>query len=124
MKIKTSYSNQPVWRKVHTLVKLPKELEPLEKIAKNIWWVWNDDAQNLFQELDSNLWHKSDNNPVVLLENLSYARIEEIVADKALMTKVKAVCDSIFQYGVWLYSYIKNIFRRTRSVSWRLSKRS
>ena len=98
MKIKTSYSNQPVWRKVHTLVKLPKELEPLEKIAKNIWWVWNDDAQNLFQELDSNLWHKSDNNPVVLLENLSYARIEEIVADKALMTKVKAVCDSFDTY--------------------------
>lgn len=67
MKIKASYSNAPVWRGVHTQVNLPKELLPLEKLAHNLWWVWNNDATDLFADFDKKLWEACEHNPVVLL---------------------------------------------------------
>lgn len=98
MRIKTSYSNAPVWRKAHTHVRLPKELLPLEVVAKNLWWVWNNDALDLFEEIDPVLWNESDNNPVKLLQSLSNSRSKEVVADKALMAKVASVCKRFDEY--------------------------
>lgn len=98
MKIKTSYSNSPTWRKVHAQIKLPDKLVPLEKVAKNLWWVWNDEATSLFEKLDPELWHATENNPVLLLQRLSYKRIEEIVADQVLMAEVSKVCKDFEDY--------------------------
>jgi starch phosphorylase len=98
MKIKTSYSNIPVWKDVHTYVNFPKDLMPLKKLAHNLWWVWNSDASNLFAELDADVWRKVEHNPVLLLQNLSYKRIQEIVENSALMDKIKHVCDKFDKY--------------------------
>lgn len=98
MRVKTSYSNAPIWRKSKTQVQLPKELQPLEKIARNIWWSWNDDAQDLFKEIDPDLWEKKDNNPVQLLQSLTPERAKEIVQDAELMAKVEFVCKSFNDY--------------------------
>lgn len=98
MRIKTSDSNAPVWRKAYTHVYLPEELLPLEKVAKNLWWVWNNDALDLFEEMDPELWNDSDNNPVKMLQSLSHSRSKEIIADKALMQKVANVCKRFDEY--------------------------
>lgn len=98
MKIKASYSNNPTWRNVSTHVKLPKELSILDKLAHNLWWVWNNDATDLFQELDPEGWKKSDFNPVILLQRLSYDRLEEIMKDDALQDNIKKVCKKFEDY--------------------------
>ena len=98
MKIKTSYSNNPSWKEIHAQVNLPKELMPLEKLAHNLWWVWNNEATSLFAELDPALWKESSHNPVVLLQKLSYNRIEEILKDKGLTAKIKSVCSNFEKY--------------------------
>ena len=98
MRIKTSYSNAPVWRQTHTHVQLPKELLPLEEVAMNLWWVWNNDALDLFEEIDPILWNESDNNPVKMLQSLSNSRSKEVVADKALMEKVVNVRKRFDEY--------------------------
>ncbi|NDW18144.1 alpha-glucan family phosphorylase [Dysgonomonas sp. 216] len=98
MKIKTSYSNHPSWKEVHTQVRLNKELVPLEKLARNLWWVWNLEATDLFAELDPQLWKETGHNPVTLLQTLSYARTEEILKDKTLMAKVKSLCAKFDKY--------------------------
>lgn len=98
MKVKTSYSNEPIWRRAHTHVQLPNELLPLEEVAGNIWWSWNDEAQNLFQEIDPKLWNKTDHNPVALLQRLSHERAAEVIADDKLMAKVEVVCKSFKEY--------------------------
>ena len=98
MKIRTSLTNAPTWRNVYTQVNLPKELLALEKLAHNLWWVWNNDAMDLFAELDKQLWKESEHNPVVLLQKLSYERIEAILKDKELMGKVKDVLSKFDKY--------------------------
>lgn len=98
MKIKPSYSNSPSWRNAHTQVKLPKELLPLERMAHNLWWVWNTEASDLFAEIDERLWQESDLNPVVLLQKLPYERTEEILKNQALMAKINQVCETFEKY--------------------------
>jgi len=98
MKIKTSYTNYPTWKDVHTQVRLNKELMPLEKLARNLWWVWNIEATDLFAALDPQLWKESRHNPVLFLQSLTYTRTEEILKDSALMTRVKDVCAKFDKY--------------------------
>jgi starch phosphorylase len=70
----------------------------LEKLSRNLWWVWNNEAMDLFAELDPQLWSQSAHNPVVLLKKLSYERIEEILKDAALLSKVKSVVKNFESY--------------------------
>jgi len=43
----------PAWP-VHVSVvpRVPEGLEGLRNLAFNLWWSWNDEAWNLFRELD------------------------------------------------------------------------
>ena len=98
MKVQVSNSNTPVWRDITVKSKLPAELSPLEELSRNLWWVWNSEATELFSELDPAIWKQSGGNPVLLLEMISYKRLEEIVKDDALMGRVKDVCDKFHSY--------------------------
>lgn len=91
MKIRANNANTPVWRDVYSHSRLPKKLEALEKIAFNLWWVWNYEATKLFKKLDENLWKVTEGNPVLLLQKLSYKRLEEIAADQNLMDEINNV---------------------------------
>ncbi|NDV67404.1 alpha-glucan family phosphorylase [Dysgonomonas sp. 25] len=98
MRIKTSSANSPTWRNVYTQVNLPDELIKLEKLAHNLWWVWNYEATDLFYKLDPELWKKTEHNPVVLLQKLSYDRVQEILKDSELMALTKKVVKSFDKY--------------------------
>ena len=91
MKIKANNANSPVWKDVHAHSVLPAKLEPLREIAYNLWWVWNSDATKLFNKIDSDLWKKTEGNPVLLLQTISYNRMEEIMADKEFMDEMNKV---------------------------------
>ena len=98
MKIKADYSNAPQWKELTVKATLPEQLKCLDEIAHNMWWVWNYEARDLFRDLDPELYHDVKHNPVMLLERLSFTRKEEILKDKALMKRVKNVCDLFHQY--------------------------
>jgi len=91
MKIKTSHANEPSWRESSVHSKLPQELKVLDEIAHNLWWVWNYEAMELFSAIDKDIWQKTENNPVLLLQRLSYARLEEIAKDAKLMRQINDV---------------------------------
>lgn len=82
MKIKANNANSPIWQDVYSHSMLPEALQPLHEIATNLWWVWNHEGAKLFGKLDKDLWVSTEGNPVLLLQSLSYKRIEEIQADK------------------------------------------
>ena len=91
MKIKANNANEPIWKEVYSQSKLPKQLEPLKEMATNLWWVWNHEGAKLFGKIDPALWKSTEGNPVQLLQNLSYGRVEEIISDKELMAEVNSV---------------------------------
>ena len=98
MKVQVSNSNAPFWRDITVKSKLPQELMCLETLARNLWWVWNSEATDLFADIDPVKWKQCGGNPVLLLEMISYERMEEIVNDKAMMRKVETVCHNFKTY--------------------------
>ena len=91
MKIKISNSNVPAWKDVTVKSRIPAELKKLEEMARNIWWAWNNEATDLFQSLDPVLWKEAGQNPVVLLERLSYEKLEALAADKVILARMDEV---------------------------------
>ncbi|MDE6682947.1 MAG: DUF3417 domain-containing protein, partial [Muribaculaceae bacterium] len=87
MKLQVSNTNAPAWRNLIVSAEIPTELKPLEEMSKNLWWVWNSKGKRLFHDIDPVLWRKVGENPVMLLQQLSYERIQEILADKGMMLR-------------------------------------
>lgn len=77
---------------------MPAELGKLEELARNMWWVWNYEARDLFRDLDPEIYHDVKHNPVMLLERLAFTRKEEILKDKALMKRIHDVYASFRKY--------------------------
>lgn len=98
MKIKANNANSPIWQDVYSHSMLPEALQPLQEIATNLWWVWNHEGAKLFGKLDKDLWVSTEGNPVLLLQSLSYKRIEEIQADKVLMAEIQEVYANFRKY--------------------------
>lgn len=98
MKIKANYSNTPRWKEISVKSRLPEELKHLDELAHNLWWVWNYEASDMWKSLDEELYEEVNQNPVLLLERLSYDRKEEIVKDKKIMKSVDNVYNLFRKY--------------------------
>jgi starch phosphorylase len=98
MIIKSSYSNNPIWRDIHVHAVLPPELEPLQEISHNLWWVWNEEARAIFEDLDLKEWEKSEKNPVVMMQNLQSDVTEKAIKNKDLMQRLHRVYDTFKRY--------------------------
>jgi len=98
MKIKASNANQPSWKPVIVKNNMPAELSKLEELARNMWWVWNYEARDLFRDIDPKIYHDVKHNPVMLLERLSFTRKEEILKDKTLMKRIQNVYTKFRKY--------------------------
>lgn len=98
MKLNVSNSNSPSWREVTVKAELPESLKPLEEISKNLWWVWFSEGKRLFHDIDPDLWRSTGENPVLLLQELSFDRLQEIMADEAMMERIEKVYESFKEY--------------------------
>lgn len=98
MKLQASKTNAPCWRNVTVKAELPQELKRLEPLSKNIWWVWNSEAKTLFRSLNPDVWRSTGENPVLLLQKLSFERYQEILADKKIMALIDKVCNDFDEY--------------------------
>ena len=91
MKIKASNVNQPSWKPITVRSNVPAELSKLTELAHNMWWAWNHNARSLFRNLDEKLFEECGGNPVLLLENLSFEKMEKLAKDKAVIAKMNDV---------------------------------
>ena len=91
MKLPVSDTNAPVWRDIIVKSELPSQLKPLEELAKNLWWVWNSEAKALFRDINPEAWRNTGENPVIVLQQMSFERIQELIADSNFMARLKDV---------------------------------
>ena len=98
MKIKVSNVNTPNWKEVTVKSRIPVELEKLSEIARNIWWAWNFEATELFRDLDPELWKECGQNPVLLLERMSYEKLEALTKDKVILRRMNEVYTKFRDY--------------------------
>ncbi|MDX1981672.1 MAG: alpha-glucan family phosphorylase [Bryobacteraceae bacterium] len=62
--------------------------ERLWSLARNLWWVWDDESTTLFRELDPVRWRHLNHNPVSLLAEMPLAEVERRAGDLALHSRI------------------------------------
>lgn len=78
--------------------KLPEALEPLRTLAMNLWWTWQPDARKLFRHLDIDLWHRTNHNPVRMLQLCKQARLEEVAREDDFLLEMSKVYQEFQAY--------------------------
>src|SRR5687767_6181264 len=79
---------------IHTfnvVPKLPLELEPLRDLVFNLWWTWEPAARALFREINPELWHQTNHNPLRVLQLCRQARLTEVAQDDDFIRALKQV---------------------------------
>ncbi len=91
-------SNKPSWHRMMVEKRLPSRLSALETISRNLWWSWTQDARDLFESIDPELWNKVDRNPIALLDKLSLERINELENDNEFLARLDNVAAQLEAY--------------------------
>jgi len=90
----------PNWKKLFVESNIPGKLAPLKELSKNLWWAWNTDARELFEQIDPEIWEETAHNPIDLLDKVSYQRFLELEGDEAFINKMNGVSKHLQQYLV------------------------
>lgn len=94
----TGMNQNPVWKKVFIKSFIPERIYPLQIIAKNIWWSWNYDAQELFEQIDPVLWAEVGRNPILMIESLTASKFSELEKNSSFLEHLDRVYDRFTRY--------------------------
>jgi alpha-glucan phosphorylase-like protein len=89
---------QPIWKKLFVESNIPEKLTPLKEISRNLWWVWNTEARDLFHTIDADIWLECEHNPILLLEEVNYQRLLELENNDEFILKMNHVSSSLHKY--------------------------
>ena len=70
----------------------------LNKVARNLWWTWNQGAQEIFQELSPRGWQNLYHNAVAILHEVSEYELRVRLQEPALAERVRAVLKAFDAY--------------------------
>lgn len=84
--------------KIKVTTTLPDRLSGLRDISRNLWWSWNNEATDLFREIDLALYEKLNRNPVRFLQEVSVKKLEEKLTDAEFLTRYDKVLKDFNSY--------------------------
>ncbi len=87
----------PRWRRAFFVPSLPAPLHGLRRLAYNLWWTWQPQAQELFSRIQPEAWVAHE-NPVWLLNHTPYQRWQALLEDKSFMQLLAAVDKAFTTY--------------------------
>lgn len=90
--------SEPQWKKVFFQPSIPDSLKDIIRLSKNLWWTWNQDALDLFEAIDLKLWAEVEFNPITLLEELDFARWQQLEQDSSFLTRFNRVIKRFDDY--------------------------
>jgi phosphorylase/glycogen(starch) synthase len=90
--------NAPKWKRLLINKNIPEKLKALEELANNLWWCWNDDAEELFQSIHPETWIECEKNPVVFLEHIPYNTMKDLEKNRSFMTQLDRVHNRFLEY--------------------------
>ncbi|MDR1865251.1 MAG: alpha-glucan family phosphorylase [Bacteroidales bacterium] len=90
--------NMPKWKRMLINKNIPQSLKALEELANNLWWCWNDDAEELFQSIHPDTWVECGKNPVVFLEHIPYDKMKELEKNKTFMVSLERIHTRFVEY--------------------------
>lgn len=63
----------------------------LNRVARNLWWTWSQEAQELFQELSPRGWQNLYHNAVAILHEVSEQELRARLQDQEFANRVREV---------------------------------
>src|SRR3954453_4214106 len=78
--------------------RLPEPLAPLEPLAMNLRWAWDDRTRDLFRWVDPEAWDATRHDPVPLLGLVRPERFEALARDPAFLRFQAEVLDDLERY--------------------------
>src|ERR1700741_5221750 len=70
----------------------------LHRLARNLWWTWDQEAQELFQDLSARGWQNLYHNAVAVLHEVSDYELRVRLQDQDFARRVQAVLKSFEAY--------------------------
>ncbi len=70
----------------------------LHRLARNLWWSWDQDAQDLFQELSPRGWQNLFHNAVAILREVSDYELRVHLQEHGFQNRARAVLRRFEQY--------------------------
>jgi len=90
--------SKPIWRRTSVKPNLPEKFKDLDELSRNIWWEWNNEAIDLFEMIDTELWKASNRNPVKMLKEVSYERLLMLEKDTEFLLRYQQVYAKFKKY--------------------------
>ena len=81
-----------------TATELNELVAGLNKVARNLWWCWNQEAQDLFYRLSHRGWQNMFHNPVAVLREVSEYELRVHLQEPDFAEKVRAVLKDFESY--------------------------
>ncbi len=70
----------------------------LNRLARNLWWTWNQESQEIFQDLSPRGWQNLYHNPVAVLHEVSEYELRVRLQDPEFARRVKDVLHAFDEY--------------------------
>src|SRR5438132_3204151 len=70
----------------------------LNQLARNLWWTWNQEAQEIFQELSPRGWQNLYHNAVAVLHEVSDYELRVRLQDPDFAERVRQVLAAFEAY--------------------------
>ncbi|MFM1768669.1 MAG: hypothetical protein RJA22_1198 [Verrucomicrobiota bacterium] len=81
-----------------TQTELTELIAGLNRLARNLWWTWNQEAQEIFQELSPRGWQNLYHNAVAILHEVSDAELRVHLQDPDFSARVRRVLAAFEAY--------------------------
>ncbi len=78
--------------------RLPEDLIPLQELAFNLRWSWDNRTRDLFRWVDPQIWELTFHDPVRLLSLVGRQRLDQLAADAAFMGFLGEMHDDLRRY--------------------------
>ncbi|MDP7048197.1 MAG: alpha-glucan family phosphorylase [Verrucomicrobiota bacterium] len=88
----------------------------LNQLARNLWWTWNQEAQDVFEELSPRAWRNLYHNAVAVLRELSGEELRVRLLDGEFNGRVRAVLRQFDAYlgatDTWAAAHAPRLAKR------------
>ena len=100
-------------KKPLTSAQLREITDGLNRVARNLWWTWNQEAQEIFQELSPRGWQNLYHNAVAILHEVSEYELRMRLQDPEFAERVSAVLRLFEAYmaepRTWAHEHAKSL---------------
>lgn len=77
---------------------IPPRIVRLRELAYNLWWAWHPEAQELYAQIDPDLWELVYHNPVRFLREVRQRRLDHAANNPSYLSLYDAVFASFDDY--------------------------